>query len=338
MSQDENFYAAPESSLGPDPAEPGFDTAPASQEYATFGGALNGVFDKFTQLFVPLLGVAIIWGVLEGGADFALELGIQDMVQTGDVSGPMVVGGLMTLGVLCLLPLLWGYCYQKAHNMHHGAPSGDEFDVALSSYFPLVGLYILMTVMMGAGFVMCIIPGVIIAVMLFTGDVITVVENRGPIDAIKRCFDLFDGVEDWFYAFGVILVCSLAAGVVGLFVGCFVGIGTASLEPGAATAMMSALMTGALNIFILPWMIALSYVLYLGLNARKQGPEGFDRQTAAAEARPVYRERPSDDAGSDDLFGAADGYTGADAPDGDEPKGPEDFTPPPPDDDDDVKW
>lgn len=334
MNENDNFYAAPEAELSPESPQGGGNSQRAAHEFASFGGAISGIFDMFQKLFVPLLGVALVWGVFDAGSDYAIELGAVSFMETGDITGMAIAAGVVTLLSMVVMVLVWGYGFQRAHNMFEGRPGGDEFDVAIAASGWLILFYILMSMMVGVGLLLCLIPGIILGTMLFVGDVVVVVEDRGPIEAIKRCFDLFDGADDWFYAFGVVLVASLIAAMVGGALGCVFGgvlVGAAG-EEGAP--LITALFTGALNIVVLPWMVSVSYVVYRGLDARRQGLD-FDQDPMSAgddlrPRGPLYSEQPGDDSADQDVFGAVDGYGDTD--------GQVDGFADEDDDDDDVKW
>ena len=87
------------------------------------------------------------------------------------------------------------------------ASLSDSLQVAFSRILPVLGFSFLSALLCGVGFMLCIIPGIIMTCMLYVGLPVVVVEGKGPIDAIRRSDGLTSGFR-W-GIFGLIVVIGL---------------------------------------------------------------------------------------------------------------------------------
>ncbi|HZV84937.1 MAG TPA: hypothetical protein VFF48_08125, partial [Brevundimonas sp.] len=83
---------------------------------------------------------------------------------------------------------------------------GGALSVGLRFFFPLLGLAILMGLGLGLGFLLLIVPGVILAVMWLVASPALVVENRGIFDSFQRSRDLTRGNRWMIFALLVVYV------------------------------------------------------------------------------------------------------------------------------------
>jgi len=97
-----------------------------------------------------------------------------------------------------------------------GAP---DVNAALSKSFSrllaLLGLVLLSTISIMAGFVLLVIPGIWIAVSLVPALAIFFLEDKGPVDSFKESIGLVRG--SWWPVFGVILSIGVFTFVLGFF-------------------------------------------------------------------------------------------------------------------------
>lgn len=112
------------------------------------------------------------------------------------------LGALLVSGLLCT-PLatamvVYGV-FQQMRGRH--ATFGDALTVGFSSLFPVLGVAILQGLAVGFGWALCIIPGVILAVMFFVAVPAAVEERPGVIKALERSTKLTEGFR-W-HVFGV---------------------------------------------------------------------------------------------------------------------------------------
>ena len=79
-------------------------------------------------------------------------------------------------------------------------------------FFRVLGSSILLFLLIGVGFCLCVIPGIYLAIVFYLVIPIIVMENTSFSYAFNKSFQLIK--ENWWFVFGVILVLSLIVGVV----------------------------------------------------------------------------------------------------------------------------
>jgi uncharacterized membrane protein len=70
---------------------------------------------------------------------------------------------------------------------------GDAFGRALNRFFPMLGTVICFGVVMILGFLLLIIPGLMVMIRYYVSPVACLIEERGPIDSLGRSATLTDG-------------------------------------------------------------------------------------------------------------------------------------------------
>jgi uncharacterized membrane protein len=88
----------------------------------------------------------------------------------------------------------------------------ESLNVALSRFFPILGLAILTAIGVGIGFMLLLIPGLILMTMWFVGVPACMVDRLGPWDSLKRSAQLTKGYR-W-KLFGIMLLLYVGAGIV----------------------------------------------------------------------------------------------------------------------------
>lgn len=294
QSQDD-LYSAPDADLEPEIESQ--QSVGAGQDVATsFGDTLGAFFNNVGKAFSVLAGVAAIWAVLMGVTQ---GLSTPEVVETTPALG--IVGGLASLALLVLMPAFWIYGIQKFHNVFEGRPGGNEMDMVKSRYLAYLGFWIVSGIMMLIGFVLCVIPGIILSVILYPAQMSVILEDRGPIDAIKRGFDIINEISDWFYAFGLTFLISL---LVMVPLGAVAGIAEFMVGGFFAAAVGNAIWFFAM----FPAFILLYYLIFRGLVARAEAPmtyeQGYDQpgDQPRQSSEPV-RERPAQTDGTTEPGG-----------------------------------
>jgi hypothetical protein len=140
-------------------------TMGAFDPYSTSNNFEDGLFGLFISLIVLLLA---------GGLYFALLYGT----------------------VLCAI---------KSYVNNNGVIDKKEVVQGVrTNFWGLVGLSLLNGLMVGAGFLVCILPGVYLGVVIITTYMILVFEKRGVSDSISYSFDLIKGY--WWTTFATLIV------------------------------------------------------------------------------------------------------------------------------------
>jgi hypothetical protein len=88
----------------------------------------------------------------------------------------------------------------------------DSMKVGFSRLLPIVGLAFLMSLGVGFGFVLLLIPGLILLTMWFVATPACVVERLGPFDSMARSSQLTRG-HRW-KIFGLLIVLGLGGAIV----------------------------------------------------------------------------------------------------------------------------
>jgi hypothetical protein len=99
----------------------------------------------------------------------------------------------------------------------HAVSIGECLSRGLSLILPVIGVALLTGLLVGIGTVLFIIPGIIVAVMLWVAIPVAVVERPGVIDSLKRSADLTKGYR-W-TIFGIVIVIDIILAVIGAILG-----------------------------------------------------------------------------------------------------------------------
>jgi hypothetical protein len=165
-------------------------TAGAADAKFNFGGVIGQTFGLIGRNFVAFAFLALIFvGVPQFGISYA-----QSAVRTD----PELVMWVSLLGVLVSLVttyILQGALTRAAVDDLSGA--GVKFGAAIADglryFFPLFIVALIVTIGMTVGFLLLIIPGIILAVRWCITAPIVVVERIGPTSSMGRSADLTEG-------------------------------------------------------------------------------------------------------------------------------------------------
>ena len=159
---------------------------------------------------------------------------------------------------------------------------GECLGRGLSLLIPVLGVVILSTLAIGLGFVLLVIPGLIVMTMLWVAIPVAVIERPGVVASLKRSRELTGG-HRW-KVFGILLILWLLAVVIGAIVALPFGVGlfTGNLdmynEPsGLLTA--AAIVDYAISaLFTAAYAVAVA----VGYYALRSSKEGVDIEQIAA--------------------------------------------------------
>lgn len=103
--------------------------------------------------------------------------------------------------------------YIKSYIDNKGIVNYQEIQqLTKDKFWPYVGLFILIGVLVGFGLVFCFIPGIYLGVVLSLSICFLVFQNKGVFDAIGDSFSLIK--NHWWETFGVLLVVQILIGVI----------------------------------------------------------------------------------------------------------------------------
>ncbi|HYJ59947.1 MAG TPA: hypothetical protein VE032_00605 [Actinomycetota bacterium] len=149
-----------------------------------------------------------------------------------------------------------------------------SYKYAFSRLGGLIGLALLIAVVVGIGFVLFIIPGIILAVFLAMAVPAFIIERKGVTDSMSRSWTLVRG--SWWHVFGVILVTLIIVGVVS-------GILTAL---GGNNFFLYWIFSTIAQLITAPFFALVAVVLYVDLRSRHEGltADGLGTELDAATA------------------------------------------------------
>lgn len=257
------------------------------QKYRDLGAILTDSF-VYIRVHYKSLGKALllfvlpfylISGVLVGNAYSSF---FSALMNNPDVTGDSLFGGGFLFGFLLLI-LSSGALLTVA--MTHIQLARDHDEVQLSdlidrfgkNFITLVALYILIVLAVIPGFLFFLIPGIYIAIKFFVAPAVAVMENKDPIQALKRSWDLVQG--HWWFTFATYLVMNLVTTFMSyvliipmsIFIGFMSAAGADSNEAiGTGVGIFYGLMIVVASLFSVLMLIALS-LQYFNLIERKEG-------------------------------------------------------------------
>jgi hypothetical protein len=151
---------------------------------------------------------------------------------------------------------------------------GREVDVsgsyqyAFSRLGGLIGLALLIALVVGVGFILLVIPGIIFLVFLAVAVPAFIIERLGVTDSMSRSWKLVSG--SWWHVLGVIVVAGIIAGVIN---GILAAIGGSSFFGAWILSAIGQIITA-------PFVALVGIVLYVDLRARH---EALDANTLAGD-------------------------------------------------------
>jgi hypothetical protein len=175
------------------------EAARAPAKRISVGEVVSETFSTYGQNLVALLGSALVVFVV-----------------VGLVSGLLQSAGGVVLGLLAGIVRLVGYALftgfvvrlvQDTRDGRRDQTVGDLFSSATGAILSLIVFGILFGIAVGIGFILLIIPGLVLLTFWCVGAPAIVVEREGPIGAFGRSWNLVRG-DAWsvFAALLVILI------------------------------------------------------------------------------------------------------------------------------------
>ncbi len=182
---------------------------PAPTKRISVGEVISETFTIYGQNLGALLGSAIVVFVVVGL--------IAGLLQAGGGLILVLLGAAVRVAGQALYT---GFVVELVRDVRDGRRDetvGDLFSAAMPFILPLIGFGILFGIGVAIGFILIIIPGLILLTFWSVGAPAIVVEGIGPIDAFSRSWRLVRG-EAW-PVFGALLVTFLIVLVVGAILG-----------------------------------------------------------------------------------------------------------------------
>lgn len=226
-------------------------------------------------VFLPYsLIVALLQGAMlsQGGAP-TVEGGGPPQLNGASIGMAGGLIGTMLLFWLVVWPLCQAAMIQNISASYLGEELGaaDSYKRALPRLIALLVANLLVTLVVGFGFLLLIVPGVIFMLWFMLVVQVVVLEQVGPTEAMKRSRELMRG------NLGKGFLLALIVGLLGMAFSGVIGALAGPIQ--TASPMIGLFIQNVAQALILPIQIAPFILLYYDLRIRK---EGFDLEHLAA--------------------------------------------------------
>lgn len=248
------------------------DERPARQHqggYFDLGRVIQRTFTAIAGNAAVFFGAAV---VLVGVPAGMLAIGQSQLISGTADSGAGVL--LMMAGQalnLVGMYLLQGMVVKAAVNGFNGVPTsfGDAFEAGVRMFLPLLGLGIIAGLGIVLGYVLLIVPGVILTVLWSVAAPAVVVEKRGVFGSLQRSRDLTRG-HRW-SVFGLMVIYVVLSWLIGILIG-GLSVATGGTLTGGSPNLGVNLLTGPV-VNVLSAVVASAGVaaLYYELRSAKEG-------------------------------------------------------------------
>ena len=179
-----------------------------TQKQFSFGTVISESFSVFFSNLVPFCIVALI---------LMLPLLVYNLLVVGGATeGSFSFSQLLAFVIQSILTQLLAATISFATFQYlrgHQVSIGECLSRGLSLIVPVIGVAFLTGLLVGIGTVLLIIPGIIVAVMLWVAIPVAVVERPGVIESLKRSAELTKG-QRW-TIFGIVVVIGIILAVAG---------------------------------------------------------------------------------------------------------------------------
>jgi hypothetical protein len=244
-----------------------------------FGEILDGAFVIYRRHFATLFVTALIPLV-----PTAVGMGAFGFFTAGTMEADAAAAsaaGLFLLYPVMLLAtaVMWAALIQETASAVEGRPvdRGAAYRAAFRRLLPLVAVSVVVFLLAALGFLLLIVPGILVMIALFAVWHVVVLEERGPLEALARSRELARGawlriLGVWFVSWIIVMIPSLVVGTVAgaaafgamLASGDPDAAGAAVGWVGAATNVLSVLLSALTT----PFMVAALTLLYYDRRVR----------------------------------------------------------------------
>jgi hypothetical protein len=251
----------------------------------SIGGVLDTTFQLYKASLVKMIPLSLLMVI--AGSPPSIYIFTRGAAAGGNPADPFAMLSVMQGGgywVAALISMLASTWMLSAAYLKVGAiGNGEDLSVgaAVGRALPRLPALILMVILFGialfVGFILLIIPCLILAVSLWLCFNTALFEGKGPVDALTESHRLVWG--NWWrtaailtVGFVIIIVIYLVAGlIIGLFTP-FLVFGGGGTENVLLISLISGLLIGVLmNILMTPFYISLAIAIYWDLKLRKDG-------------------------------------------------------------------
>lgn len=179
------------------------------------GRVIQRTFTSISRNAAIFFGAAV---VLVGAPSAISVIGQGTMMSTMSATSFLFIAVGTVLYFIGLF-VLQGMVVKAAVNGFNGKTTAfrDAFDVGVQAFLPLLGLAIIAGLGMMLGYMLLIVPGVILSVLWAVAAPAVVVEKRGVFESLQRSRDLTRGLR-W-QVFGLLVIYVVLSWIIGAAIG-----------------------------------------------------------------------------------------------------------------------
>lgn len=187
---------------------------PADEDYdnLNFKDTISGVYgyawDRALQNIVPLLLIALLVTVVESGSWAVTEDGVQDLEVLS-----------LVVWLFLLTPLEYGASYIYMRAARKQKVQLKDIQVGFYYYLNVIFARLLTVFLVGLGFVLLIIPGIIVACRLAFVQYLVVDKGLDPVQAVQESWKMTKGHGWKIFGMALLAIPIVIAGFLAFFVG-----------------------------------------------------------------------------------------------------------------------
>jgi uncharacterized membrane protein len=214
-----NPYAPPQA--GPPLPLPQAQGAGAPQPWEV-GEVIGAAFEAFKANWVVLVFAHLLGAILAAVPSFIPMI----LVVAGAIDmGSGEYWGIYSAAMIVALTLD-AFLYVGLWRISLAAARGERPEFALlfsggSRFLAMLGTFWLLTLTVALGYVLLVVPGIILGLGLYMSMLFVVDQNMGPVDAMKASWNATQGYKGRLFLFGLLAFGMVIAGYIACFVGVF---------------------------------------------------------------------------------------------------------------------
>lgn len=240
----------------------------------TIGKTLDAGFRLYFKSFKYIIPFATMFAIVG-----LMPSILNDPASTWDQTGQSASYILKLYGIIFIAQLINNIfiiaMLRRMHSMTRGevCSVGEAFKTGLRKFIPMIFLNILYTMAWLAGMILLIAPGVFLSVAFIYSGLAMVIENRGPIDALGRSWDMVR--NNWWRTMVIISVAMMIYLVIISVLGFVFGVTVAMSSPDSwyEYAFLIEVANAVLVLLILPLLAAIMIVGFNDLVLRREGAD-----------------------------------------------------------------
>lgn len=257
------------------------------------GGVLDTAFQLYKSTLAVVWPIALLMTVLSlAPLAYLVATGIPafDPAAT-TVPDPSIFTNILLAVLISLIPSTWGMgailLKQEAIGAGGDLATGSAFQIALQRLPVLIVALILYMLAITVGYVLLIVPGLILTLSLMLYMSLALFEHKGPVDSLVGSHKLVWG--NWWRTAAIFTLTGILMMVIYFALAFVLGL----ISPFAAMALGNGLLVGmavqlltqaALNVLVMPFTCAVFISIYWDLKLRKQGGDLAARVNALSAA------------------------------------------------------